>query len=98
MFLTSTYSDGGPPDSASWFFQWLSDTVADFRVQKSVLSGLKYAVFGLGNSEYAEHFNTAGRNLFDWLGKLSGTAVYRLGLGDQNVAQSAYGGTQACPE
>ena len=92
MFLVSTYADGCPPKSCSWFYQWLSDTADDFRVQKSLLSGLNYAVFGLGHSLYGDHYNAAGKNLFDWLGRLSGTAVHPLGLGDQNVAQSTHGG------
>lgn len=93
MFLISTYTEGTPPEGCAWFCQWVSDTVSDFRVQKSMLSGLRYTVFGLGNSLYGEHYNTSGRNLFNWLGQLSGKAVYPLGLGDQNVAASAHGGT-----
>jgi len=92
VFLISTYTDGAPPESSAWFCQWLSDAVADFRVQKSMLTGLHYTVFGLGNSAYGEHYNMAGRRLFEWLGKLSATAVYPLVLGDQNVAQSTHGG------
>ena len=57
-----------------------------------MLSGLRYSVFGLGNSLYGEHYNSVGKNLFHWLGQLSGTAVYPLGEGDQNVAQSKNGG------
>ena len=93
MFFLSTYTDGSPPESAKWFCQWLSEAVHDFRVQKSLLSHLKFTVFALGNSLYADHYNGAGRNLFDWLSRLSGTPVYPLGLGDQNVAESANGGT-----
>lgn len=92
VFLISTYTEGVPPDSARWFCQWLAEAVDDFRVSKSLLSKLNYAVFALGNSLYTEHYNTVGRNLFDRLGKLSGVAVYPLGLGDQNVAQSVNGG------
>lgn len=95
VFLVSTYTDGAPPDSAKWFCQWLSEAVDDFRVQKSLLSGVKFAVFALGNSLYADHYNSVGRNLFDWLSKLSATPVCALGLGDQNVAQSANGGKTA---
>jgi len=49
--------DGKPPDSAEWFCKWLEEASNDFRVQKSLLSGLDYAVFGLGNSLYKERFN-----------------------------------------
>lgn len=92
VFLVSTYTDGTPPESAKWFCQWLSEAVDDFRVQKSLLSGLNFAVFGLGNSLYSEHYSTVAKNLHDGLSRMSGTAVYSLGLGDQNVAQSVHGG------
>ena len=88
MFLVSTYTDGTPPESSAWFCQWLSDAVADFRVQKSMLAGLHFTVFGLGNSVYGENYNIVGKSLFEWLGKLSATVVYPLGLGDQNGPQS----------
>ena len=57
MFIISTYADGKPPESAEWFCKWLEEASNDFRVQKSLLSGLDYAVFGLGNSLYKERFN-----------------------------------------
>ena len=95
VFLISTYTDGLPPDSAQWFCQWLQEAVDDFRVQKSLLAHLKFAVFGSGNSLYAQNYNAAAKNLFDWLGKLSASPVCALGLGDQNVSQSPNGGIAA---
>lgn len=92
MFLVSTYTEGTPAESAKWFCQWLSEAVDDFRVQKSLLSGVNFTVFALGNSLYSDHYNVVGRNLYDGLSKLSGSPVYPLGLGDQNVAQSVNGG------
>ena len=92
VFFVSTYTEGAPPDSARWFCQWLAEAVDDFRVSKSLLNALRYTVFALGNSEYTEHYNTVGRNLFDRLNRLSGVAVYPLGLGDKNVAESDNGG------
>ena len=92
VFLLSTYTDGQPPDSAVWFTRWVTDTASDFRVDKSLLNSVHYAVFSLGNSLYTQHYNTAGRNLYEDLQKLSAKPVYQLGLGDQNVAQSKYGG------
>ncbi len=93
VFIVSTYTDGAPPDSAQWFCQWLREAVDDFRVHKSLLSNLKFAVFGLGDSLYGDNYNTTAKNLFDWLSKLSATPVYPLGLGDQNVSESKSGGT-----
>lgn len=49
--------DGKPPESAEWFCKWLEEASNDFRVQKSLLSGLNYSVFGLGNSLYKDKFN-----------------------------------------
>ena len=57
VFIISTYTDGLPPDSARWFCQWLDEASNDFRVQKSLLQGIQYTVFGLGNSLYEERFN-----------------------------------------
>lgn len=57
VFIISTYVDGKPPESAEWFCKWLEEASNDFRVQKSLLSGLDYSVFGLGNSLYKDKFN-----------------------------------------
>ena len=57
IFIVSTYTDGSPTDDAKWFYKWLQDTSNDFRVQKSLLFGMKYSVFGLGNSLYTDHYN-----------------------------------------
>ena len=96
VFLLSTYTDGAPPESAAWFCQWLREAKDDFRVQKSLLSGLHFSAFGLGNSLYNENYNRAVKDLLDGLRKLSATSVYPLGLGDQNVAQSIHGGVCVC--
>ncbi|XP_053817076.1 S-adenosyl-L-methionine-dependent tRNA 4-demethylwyosine synthase TYW1-like isoform X2 [Vidua chalybeata] len=59
VFLVATYTEGQPPESAAWFCKWLEEAANDFRVGKSFLQGLRYAVFGLGNSAYVDHYNTA---------------------------------------
>lgn len=60
VFIISTYVDGNPPESAQWFYKWLEEASNDFRVQKSLLQDLEYAVFGLGNSLYEDNFNRVG--------------------------------------
>ena len=60
VFIISTYVDGKPPENAEWFYKWLEEAANDFRVQKSLLQDLDYAVFGLGNSLYEENFNMVG--------------------------------------
>ena len=63
VFIISTYTEGRPPEGAQWFCQWLEDTAGDFRVQKTLLSDLYYAVFGLGDSLYQDHFCTVSAPL-----------------------------------
>ncbi len=49
LLITSTYGDGEPPDNAAAFHEAiLSDTAPK-------LEGLKYAVFGLGDTEYPDY-------------------------------------------
>lgn len=59
-FLVATYTDGRPTESAEWFCKWLEEASSDFRFGKTYLKGMKYAVFGLGNSAYVSHFNKVG--------------------------------------
>ncbi|EDV22483.1 uncharacterized protein TRIADDRAFT_28630, partial [Trichoplax adhaerens] len=94
IFLLSTYTGGEPAESARWFYTWLQDTVSDFRVQKTLLSKLNYAVFGLGNSVYQEHFNSVAKDTDSWLHKLHGNRILPLGIGDNNVVQSENGGLE----
>lgn len=58
VFLVATYTDGQPTENAAWFCKWLEEASTDFRYGKSYLKGLRYAVFGLGNSVYVGHYNT----------------------------------------
>lgn len=44
---------------------------SDFRVKKSLLSDLRYAVFGLGNSLYKDNFNRVAREIDVALAALS---------------------------
>ena len=57
IFVISTYTDGMPPDSAAWFFQYITESSTDCRVPKHLLTGLQYTIFGLGNSCYGTEFN-----------------------------------------
>ncbi|KAF6126520.1 cytochrome p450 oxidoreductase [Phyllostomus discolor] len=54
VFCMATYGEGDPTDNAQDFYDWLQETDVD-------LSGVKYAVFGLGNKTY-EHFNAMGKH------------------------------------
>ncbi|XP_068750595.1 S-adenosyl-L-methionine-dependent tRNA 4-demethylwyosine synthase TYW1-like isoform X2 [Montipora capricornis] len=94
VFIISTYVDGNPPDSVKWFYKWLEEASNDFRVQKSLLKDLNYAVFGLGNSLYEDNFNMVGRNVDKRLEMLSARRVFPLGTGDENLTNSEHGGTE----
>ncbi len=55
IFLVATYGEGDPTDNARSFYTWMTE-----EAQTEALKDMKYAVFGLGNSQY-EHYNTMGR-------------------------------------
>ncbi|XP_076816454.1 S-adenosyl-L-methionine-dependent tRNA 4-demethylwyosine synthase TYW1-like isoform X2 [Clavelina lepadiformis] len=95
IFLISTYTDGKPPQDAIWFCQWLNEASNDFRIQKSLLLGMQYAVFGLGNSLYSDHYNMAGKSIDKWLHKLNASRIFPFTEGDNNVAQSIHGNQKA---
>ncbi|XP_031719332.1 S-adenosyl-L-methionine-dependent tRNA 4-demethylwyosine synthase TYW1 isoform X1 [Anarrhichthys ocellatus] len=95
VFLVATYTDGEPTENAEWFCKWLEEASTDFRYGKTYLKGLRYAVFGLGNSVYVGHFNTVGTNVDKWLWMLSGVRIMTRGEGDCNVVKSRNGSVQA---
>uniref|UniRef100_A0A8C6NSI5 S-adenosyl-L-methionine-dependent tRNA 4-demethylwyosine synthase TYW1 n=1 Tax=Nothobranchius furzeri TaxID=105023 RepID=A0A8C6NSI5_NOTFU len=95
VFLVATYTDGRPTENAEWFCKWLEEASTDFRYGKSYLKGLRYAVFGLGNSVYVGHYNTVGKNVDKWLWMLSAKRILTRGEGDCNVVKSRHGNVQA---
>lgn len=95
VFLLATYTDGQPTENAEWFCKWLEEASTDFRYGKTYLKGLKYAVFGLGNSVYTGHYNTVGKNVDKWLWMLSAARIITRGEGDCNVVKSKHGNIQA---
>ncbi|XP_061733624.1 S-adenosyl-L-methionine-dependent tRNA 4-demethylwyosine synthase TYW1 isoform X1 [Nerophis ophidion] len=95
VFLVATYTDGQPTENAQWFCKWLEEASTDFRYGNTYLKGLRYAVFGLGNSVYVGHYNTVGKHLDKWLWMLSGARIMTRGEGDSNVVKSVNGSVQA---
>lgn len=62
LFVVSTWGDGEPPDDAAEFWDELAANALD-------LTGLTYAVFGLGDRDY-DDFNAFARNLDERLAAL----------------------------
>lgn len=60
LIVCSTYGDGELPDSAKPFAEKMENSKPD-------LSGVEFAVFGMGDSEYAETFNFGGKRIEDLL-------------------------------
>lgn len=94
-FLVATYTDGHPTESAEWFCKWLEEAANDFRFGKTYLKGLRYAVFGLGDSAYRSHFNKVSTNVDKWLWMLGAQRVLTRGEGDCNAVQSKHGSIEA---
>ncbi|KAM8975637.1 S-adenosyl-L-methionine-dependent tRNA 4-demethylwyosine synthase TYW1-like [Pelodytes ibericus] len=95
VFIVATYTDGLPPESAEWFCKWLEEASNDFRFGKTFLKGMRYAVFGLGNSVYSSHYNMVGKNIDKWLWMLSASRVMTRAEGDGNVVKSKHGSIEA---
>ncbi|XP_039292528.1 S-adenosyl-L-methionine-dependent tRNA 4-demethylwyosine synthase TYW1 [Nilaparvata lugens] len=92
VFVLPTHFGGKPPKSAEIFFNWLHESSNDFRVEKTLLKGLKFAVFGLGNSQYADNYNVVGKQVDASLADLGADRLIELGLGDEDETASKNGG------
>ena len=77
VFCLATYGEGDPTDNAQEFFDWLQSGGGD-------LSGMKFAVFGLGNKTY-EHFNSMAKYVDKRLEELGAKRIHQLGLGDDDA-------------
>jgi sulfite reductase alpha subunit-like flavoprotein len=75
IIVISNFGTGEPPDNAKAFFKWLQS--ADGQ-----LSGLKFAVFGLGNREYGGMYQHTGKVIDEKLTALGGARLVARGEGD----------------
>ena len=78
IFIVSTYSEGNPPENCRWCCEWISDAASDFRVQKTLFLGMKFTVFGLGDSLYLDNFNKVSKPSQDAVFCLGGSILSRL--------------------
>jgi len=81
VVMLSTHSEGLPPPSCSHFCTLLDDHVHDFRVGKTALSHLNFAVLGFGSSDYEEagHFCTAAMQVDAGFAALSARRLLPVG-------------------
>ncbi|CAD6214826.1 unnamed protein product [Miscanthus lutarioriparius] len=84
LLVIPTHEGGGPPPSAAFLSRWLEESAADFRAGALLLSGLLFAVFGVGSQVYGETFNAASRSFSRWLRALGAVEVVPLGEGDMD--------------
>lgn len=77
IFCMATYGEGDPTDNAQEFYNILQTGEID-------LTGLTYAVFGLGNKTY-EHYQSMGIYVDKRLEELGGTRIFDLGMGDDDA-------------
>ncbi|KAG5887436.1 hypothetical protein JTB14_003288 [Gonioctena quinquepunctata] len=77
IFVCSTTGQGEEPDNMKSFWKFMLRK----NLPSHVLSNLKYAVFGLGDSGYAK-FNFVAKRLHKRLLQLGADAFLPLGLGD----------------
>eukprot|EP00240_Pyramimonas_obovata_P002898 CAMPEP_0118947912 /NCGR_PEP_ID=MMETSP1169-20130426/46871_1 /TAXON_ID=36882 /ORGANISM="Pyramimonas obovata, Strain CCMP722" /LENGTH=659 /DNA_ID=CAMNT_0006894221 /DNA_START=62 /DNA_END=2041 /DNA_ORIENTATION=- len=90
-FIVPTYENGRPPAPAVWFFQWLGEAAVDERVGKAWAENMRYAVFGLGNSQFEDHFNEVGRTLDQHLQALGGQRMLSFVAGDEDNSETTMG-------
>ena len=76
VFVVATDSGGTPVPDGLLFFRLLEDLVQDFRVDRNILTNLRYGVIGVGSVEYGmERFCTPARLLDSQLASLGATRV-----------------------
>ncbi|CAG9535885.1 unnamed protein product [Cercopithifilaria johnstoni] len=76
ILCMATYGEGDPTDNAQEFYQHVLNTDLD-------LTGVNFAVFGLGNKTYG-HFNEIAKYFNRRMEEFGATRIYSLGLGDDD--------------
>lgn len=79
IFVTSTYGNGDLPTTAQPFGEALE-------AKKPDLSGMKFAMFGLGDMVFAETFNNGSKHLAELLVACKAEMVGERGLFDASSA------------
>lgn len=78
--ITPSY-EGKPPDNAKKFVSWLEAHADD----TSILAGRQYAVFGVGNSEWASTFHRIPKLVDSLMKKLGAKSFAPAGFADVKI-------------
>lgn len=84
FLVASTWDNGSVPLHASFFGRWLEESAADFRVGAQLLSGCKFAVFGVGSRVYGSSYNLVARSWDRYLEELGASRLLERGEGDED--------------
>jgi cytochrome P450/NADPH-cytochrome P450 reductase len=76
LIFCASYN-GAPPDNATQFVKWLGSGLA-----KDAFAGVRYAVFGCGNSDWAATYQSVPRLIDEQLSAHGARSVYARGEGD----------------
>ena len=76
LIFCASYN-GAPPDNATQFVRWLQGDLP-----KDAFAGVKYAVFGCGNSDWAATYQSVPRLIDEQLAAHGATSVYERGEGN----------------
>jgi NADPH-ferrihemoprotein reductase len=84
VLIVATYGEGDPTDNAIDFFKWIQDE----SLSSDTLSGMRFAVMGLGNRQYV-NFNSMGKIADKDLERLGAQRIHDRGEGDddQNIEE-----------
>lgn len=80
VFVSSTTGHGEMPESALNFAE-------EVREQQPNLSGLKFAIFGLGDQGYADTFNMGSQRLLDLLKEHGAIQIGERGIFDASSGE-----------
>ena len=85
VFVLATYEGGVAPGRSAGFVHWLVDFSNDFRVNKKMLAGVRFAVFGCGNSDYDKNFNAVAKAVTNSMLLLGAQQLHTRGDGDDSL-------------
>ncbi len=76
IFVIASDGDGTPVPDGKLFFRLLEDLVQDFRVDRTALENLNFAVIGVGSVEYGlDNFCIAAKRVDEWLYSLGANRI-----------------------